>query len=220
MSSINAHYTFKYSQPEGYRFSHDSVFLARRVFELEHTNLSRDLRLLDLCCGCGVVGLDFLFHARLSGQPLPQHCDFLDVQDVYREHFEHNVQAFVGANLNLSFRNENYTALAVESYDLILCNPPYFRAGQGRPSPVEFKNRCRFFIDASSSELWRAVARALKPAARAYLLVNEGSDHGIDSLQEIQSAVQEVHARDGFHVRVAAMGDIRGTPLVKLERLA
>ncbi|MBV2168118.1 MAG: hypothetical protein KUL82_05355 [Bdellovibrio sp.] len=63
MSSINPHYTFHYSQPEEYRFSHDSVMLARKVFERVSASAMENWRGLDLCSGCGIVGLDFLFHA-------------------------------------------------------------------------------------------------------------------------------------------------------------
>lgn len=218
MSSINPHYTFQYSQPEEYRFSHDSVFLARRAFELERENLQSDLRVLDLCSGCGIVGLDFLFHAREAGGPLPMHADFLDVQDVYREHFDRNVQHSGFKNLNLKFKAMNYTSLTPESYDLILCNPPYFRKGQGRLSPQSFKSRCRFFLDASSAELWSAAAKALKPGGRAYLLVKEGSNHGHNSLHEIHSALQEYNKATDRVVGLELVDYIRGTPLVKLER--
>lgn len=218
MSSINSHYTFQYSQPEEYRFSHDSVFLAHRAFEFERENLHRELRVLDLCSGCGIVGLDFLFHAREAGGPVPVHTDFLDVQDVYREHFERNVQSSGFKDLHLKFNVLNYTSVAPETYDLILCNPPYFRRGQGRLSPQSFKSRCRFFLDASSTELWSAAAKALKPRGRAYLLVKEGSDHGHNSLHEIHSTLQEYNNATGRVVGVELVDHIRGTPLVKLEK--
>lgn len=67
-STINIYPTFKYSQPEDYRFSHDSVFLARRVFE---DIVNEDFPIhqtLDLCAGCGIIGLDLLFHLQKENE--------------------------------------------------------------------------------------------------------------------------------------------------------
>ena len=83
MSSINCHYTFNYSQPSGYRLSHDSVFLARSVHEhLAEVNLN-NTKALDICSGSGIIGLDFLFHRREAGKDIPDSFDFLEVQNDY-----------------------------------------------------------------------------------------------------------------------------------------
>lgn len=79
MASINSHFTFNYSQPEEYRLSHDSVFLAREIFEQLSALDLAGKRGLDVCAGCGIVGLDFLFHRRAAGQSVPEIFDFLEV---------------------------------------------------------------------------------------------------------------------------------------------
>ena len=66
MSSINNFFTFNYQQPNEYHFSHDSVFLARKAFEYVQSNYTSYDQVLDLCAGCGVVGLDFFFHISCS----------------------------------------------------------------------------------------------------------------------------------------------------------
>lgn len=201
-ASINEHYTFEYVQPESYRFSHDSVFLAREVYEREKDSINAQTDILDLCAGCGIVGLDFLFHLKRELGIEPKRCDFLEVQEVYRGHFEKNALRLGLQNTALEFLNENFAHVSdSRRYDLILCNPPFFHPGRGKLSPDEFKNRCRFFIDAGEDELWNSLGRLLKPEGRAYVL---SRDFTHDRMPQ------------GLHAEAA--GEIRGTGLIKVRQ--
>jgi len=161
MTSINPHYTFQYSQPDEYHFSHDSVFLARKVFEeIRNENITQ-YEVLDLCAGCGIVGLDFLFHCNKELNLFPKRCDFVEVQEVYEDYFKKNASN-ISKNI-CHFLNMNYSKLTQENrkYDLILCNPPYFNLGQGALSPSTFKNRCRFFIDSDFNTLLTTIKQTM-----------------------------------------------------------
>jgi tRNA1Val (adenine37-N6)-methyltransferase len=201
MSSINPHYTFQYSQPDSYRFSHDSVFLARRVFELQKENINTNWHALDLCAGCGIVGMDFLFHCKKELQTLPQRFDFLEIQSDYESHFAINKNLLNVTDTQINFLKQNYVDALPTQYDLILCNPPYFNPSEGQLSPNHFKNRCRFFIDASHAELVASIETALRPGGRAYVL----------NRKENPVTTPRLNAQ--------VVGDIRGTPLVCYERL-
>ena len=195
MTSINPHYTFHYSQPEDYRFSHDSVFMARRVFEDLHERSVQVKKALDLCAGCGIIGLDLLFHTYKAQANTVESFDFIEVQDEYASHFSNNC-ASLKTELNdfttsLNFLNLNYeTALEnpslKETYDLIVCNPPYFLPSQGKLSDNQFKNRCRFFIDSNLKSLVQFIEYSLAPKASAYLIFHDLKDHKINLLAEIQ----------------------------------
>jgi hypothetical protein len=91
MSSINSHTTYNYSQPSEYRFSHDSVFLARRVFEFLCESDIQTFKALDLCSGCGIIGLDFIFHCLNELGQSPLSFDFMEVQSIYETHFFDNI---------------------------------------------------------------------------------------------------------------------------------
>lgn len=199
MSSINFHFTFDYSQPNDYHFSHDSVFLARRVFELLKDELHNELSILDLCSGCGIVGLDFLFHCRKELGVVPKRFDFLEIQDIYDSHFKTNFERLNMPNLNSQFYLQNYKLDLPETYDLILCNPPYFDPAANHLSPNTFKNRCRFFIDAKAHELIGAIEKALNVGGAAFVLARQP----ILTCQNMKAEIVE---------------KIRGTALVKYVR--
>lgn len=211
MSSINLYPTFHYSQPEEYRFSHDSIFLARRVYELKKKEDLESLKGLDLCSGCGVIGLDFLYHCFYEGKKTMRSFDFIEVQDVYADHFLKNSQSLNIPTTKLQFINENYQNLlnseSITKYNLILCNPPYFQVGQGKLSPSEFKNRCRFYIDSDYKNLMKFIEKSLAPSGQAYVLLRDLEDHGINYQEEAKKILSS-------NIQIENLGDIRGTDLI------
>lgn len=214
MSSINPHYTFNYQQPEEYKFSHDSVFLARRAFELLDTLKTKKLNVLDLCSGCGVVGLDFLFHTLKRSPDWVQHIDFIEIQNIYTPYFVQNIttlQTGVAQFPTYKLINQNYADLLTpefkNKYDLILCNPPYFRKEHGVLSPSDFKNRCRFFLDSDYPTLIRFIENSLNPSGQALILLKDLSEHGISIENEFQSL------KTGL--KIENLGLIRNTHLYK-----
>lgn len=215
MSSINPHFTFKYTQPEDYRFSHDSVFLARRVFEEYADKDTSSLKGLDLCAGCGIIGLDFLFHLNKEKNKAFSSFDFLEVQEVYAPYFQENAQHLKATSTQLNFIQKNYAELFLpeqaNSYDLILSNPPYFHLNQGKLSPSEFKNRCRFFIDSDFATLFKGIENALQPQGHAYVLIRNQTEHGWDALQEAKDILSK-------NITCTVLDDIRGTDLVRLTK--
>lgn len=178
MSSINHFPTFEYSQPEAYHFSHDSVFLAREIFERHRSLLKERIRILDLCAGCGIVGLDLLFHQLKEEKEFQGEMDFLEVQNIYQAHFEANLKTlhnhFLSQSLKTNWIEQNYAnAISKKKYDLIISNPPYFLTEQGKLSNNDFKNRCRFFIDSDWKTLIQFIKSSLTEKGQAYFLVRE-----------------------------------------------
>ncbi len=123
--------------------------------------------MLDLCSGCGIVGLDFLYHCQQAKREMPLIADFVEVQEIYQPHFKINA-SFVSAPTR--FLLGNYKDLESKKYDLIVCNPPFFEIGTGKLSKNLFKNRCRFFIDSTLIDLTKTIERMLKPNGKAFVL--------------------------------------------------
>lgn len=170
---------------------------------------------LDLCAGSGVIGLDFIFHCQKERGHVPRSFDFLEVQDVYVPHFEKNLQT-LNTKTKCQLLLKNYADLLnedfKEKYNLILSNPPYFRKGQGKLSPSEFKNRCRFFIDSDFSTLMKGIANALSENGSAYILLRDLEEHGWNPLKEAKQILSSV-------CEIQSLADIRGTGLVHIKKI-
>jgi len=151
---------------------------------------SQEFRAIDLCAGCGVVGLELSYYLDWI-----RHFDFLEIQPVFRESFEANLEITNKSNRDYQFLEAHFNALHSETlretYDLIVANPPYFRPLEGHASPNQVRQRARFFESATPSELFRAVESGLKPGGRAYLLVRPGEPHGRDLETELKACLSE-----------------------------
>lgn len=207
----NTHYSYEYHQPKEYRFSLDSVFLAQKVAKsLKYHPRLEELALLDVCAGCGVVGLEVQFHL-----PEVAKIDFVEVQEIYRPYFEKNAQQAQNNRTEFNFLALNYAELLnakfEEKYDVVVSNPPYFFIGEGLLSPNDFKNRCRFFIDSDFRNLIESILFVLKKSGKAYLLVRPGIHHGRDLFQEIKKITEN-------RATALIFDEVRGTNIVELTK--
>ncbi len=156
--------------------------------------------------------MDFLFHRRANKESLPARFDFLEIQDVYQDHFSENRDRLNIPEVKLNFLNINYASLLSsefqQHYDLIISNPPYFFPEHGSLSPSEFKNRCRFFIDSDFKSLISGICNSLTGSGSAYLLLRDMPDHGWNAILQAQS----ISTRP-----LTVIGDVRGTQLIRIS---
>lgn len=217
MSSINFHPTFEYSQPDEYRFSHDSVFFARWLFDQMVSHKIYAERALDVGAGCGIIALDFLYHLHKEAPELPPNqMDLLEIQhDAYLSHFRKNEISFqesLPLKTKLSWHSKNYKDfITQEKYDLIFSNPPYFFPNEGLLSPKEFKNRCRFFLDASFEDFIFCLERNLSPRGQAYFLYRDRSQDKGETLEKLMARLQLTH------LNLSVCGEIRQTLILRLS---
>lgn len=158
--------------------------------------------------------MDLLFHLQ-ELKILPQELDFLEVQSCYQEHFEKNKKTLLKmlkSQTVLNFISANYSVLDESSkkYDLIVCNPPYFRLGQGLLSSSDFKNRCRFLLDSDFPRLIKAIDFSLKEDGYAFILLKSLAEHGID--------IETEFSQLGASLRFKKLGLIRNTDLYQLTK--
>lgn len=210
----NSHYTYDYFQPEEYHFSLDSVFLAQKVAEIISSRSPIE-RALDLCAGCGIIGLELSLFSSLNFK-----IDFLEVQELYLPFFKKNVEMIYPNEPEdrFTFLNLNYQCLNLpehkEVYDLIVCNPPYFFKGEGLLSPSDFKNRCRFFLDSDFETLIKACNHSLKSGGSAFLLVRSGTHHGRIPIDEINRILGTTKNRSSAKI----IDQIRGTDIIEIRK--
>lgn len=205
-------FTYEYRQPADYHFCQDSVLFPKFVAqELNGLEIGPEFRALDVCAGCGVIGLELAFHEPRLGQ-----IDFLELQrEEFEEAFLHN-RALAGRGPEYRFWPANYQVLTLPEhhgmYDLIVANPPYFFRGDGRLAPSQFQNRCRFFLDSDLETLLKGVANALKNSGQAFLLMKSGEVHGRDTLRQARLTLAGVAS-------VEVVATIRATLVIRLKRV-
>jgi tRNA1Val (adenine37-N6)-methyltransferase len=151
------HFPRGLKQPEkGFRFSVDALLLSTFIRPGE------GWKILDLGCGCGVVGLGIILaNPELNLKVTGVDCDpqmlscaeenakNLGVKDRYQA-------------LLLDIKQINRSSVEAESFDLVLMNPPYRPHGQGRISPYKEKNIARFETSATLNTFVRAARFAVK----------------------------------------------------------
>lgn len=211
-------FTFDYFQPDNYRFSLDSILLAKHVSEEVSKIINKESKLLDLCSGCGVIGLEMLFYL-----PELNHVDFIEIQEVYLPYFDKNCQGIISklGEKNLNLLNINYEQILSdkkfwEAYDIIVCNPPYFFANEGLLSPDNFKNRCRFFLDSSFDVLIKSICYALKDGGQSYILMTTGRDHKRSPLLLIQQVINSFTS--DFDFKIEIFMELRNIYIIKITK--
>ena len=201
-------FTHEYLQPDEYHFCQDSILLAEFVASQISGEVTDDYRALDICAGCGVVGLEIAHRV-----PGIKKFDFIEIQPEFEHYFNAN-RLFVGRE-QFRFLNINYSTLldsaSHSQYDLIVANPPYFVRGEGKLSNSSLRDRCRFFLDSDFGTLLKGIANALKAGGRVYILVKSGDKHGRDVLRSAQLVLLG-------ELRATIVADIRGTFVMKLEK--
>jgi tRNA1Val (adenine37-N6)-methyltransferase len=173
-----------YKQPKFYRFNEDSVMLSKFAARF----IKSGIRVLDLCAGSGVIGIEMSRNSSSNFE-----MDFLELQTEFIPSLKENIKNFeiVDArifNCSLSdFQPDN-------DYDLVVCNPPYFVRGSGRPSPDCNRQIARTFEVDSIRELFIKVRQCLSESGFfvfCYPFPNETWESEITS-QPLKSDVYRV----------------------------
>ena len=155
-----------------YRFTSDSVLLSR------FARLKKNDRVADFCAGSGIVA--FHTHA-IRHKEIPNvEYTLFELQAPLCELAKKTIALngftnFSVVNCPLQELPETYR----ESFSLVLCNPPYERAGTGFENDDREKAICRKEITLNLKEIAQAAAKALKYGGRLCMV------HRADRLAEI-----------------------------------
>lgn len=155
-----------------YRFTSDSVLLSR------FAQPKKGDKIADFCAGSGIVALHY--HALNYEKTKDSEIVLFEMQETLaalaRKTAAYNDFSNVTVeNCKLQEIPKKYE----EYFSLILCNPPYERAGSGFTCEAYEKAVCRKEIELTLPELAKSAARALKFGGRFCLL------HRADRLPEV-----------------------------------
>lgn len=152
----------EYAQPDFYRFSEDSLRLVNHVLQ----RVDRAVRVLDLGAGCGIIGIEL---AKILS---PESLTLVEAQHEFIPFLESNTSSFIKSTTRVSILQKSFSGWnPTTSYDLIVCNPPYFFPGHGIESPDKRKQVCRTFVLDSWDLLLRLTWKCLAPGGRAYFVI-------------------------------------------------
>lgn len=147
----------------GYRFSVEAVLLARFI------SPRVGARLLDLGAGCGVIALAAakLYRPReVVALELQEHLAALIARNAALNRIE------VVRALAADLRARRIPGVSAGSFDYAIANPPFFRAGSGRESPLSGRRMARGGAGAGLDEFVAAAARYLKSGGKAGFVLN------------------------------------------------
>jgi tRNA1Val (adenine37-N6)-methyltransferase len=181
-------------QPErGYRFSIDSVLLAGFAAPFCRGAV------LDLGTGCGVLLLllSRLAPRRFSGTGVELQEGLLAfAQDNFRENGLSGRLVAVPGDLR-----GDIPGIEPGSFDLVVSNPPYVRAGRGRRNPDPGKEGARHEVTCTLPELFSSSARFLAADGRFAFILPAPRLAEIESCAAKEGlrveCLRPVHSRDG-----------------------
>ena len=174
-----------YSQPDFYKFGADSLFLANTFNSFEIISPSEKNSVLDLCCGCGIIGLEIL-----KNNPKIK-LTSLDLQLEYKRHFLKNIKM-----LNLEGSKANFITapfndlndnLFKQKYDYIVSNPPYYNSNKCRLPPNQNKKKAKFFVVDNFENYIETIYHCLKDDGFFWLLRTSKINNDVTDFNKISS---------------------------------
>ena len=146
---------------EGYRFSIDAVLLAHFAKPRSHDQV------LDLGAGCGVISLILAYrHPSIV-------LTCLEIQDSLSALVAYNIcQNGLTDRMRLVTGDLRYVneLLEVGVFDLVVCNPPYYRLGSGHQNPNDEQAVARHELKAGLQDIIKAAAFALRTKGRMVVI--------------------------------------------------
>lgn len=145
----------------GYRFSLDAVLLAHFV------QPRPGQRFLDLGAGCGVISLILCYRwpdISLTTLELQPRLSSLIEQNIAQNKFEKQIQTLCGDLRKID------TLVKPESFNQVVCNPPYGSLGSGRQNPDDEQAIARHEIQCKLTDVVQAISFCLKNRGRASLI--------------------------------------------------
>jgi len=189
---------------EGYRFSVDAVLLSHFVRPYPNDSV------LDLGAGCGVISLILAHrHAAVRLAALELQDDLLALlrHNISINHFDGRLVALAGDARHIG------ACVQPESFDLVVCNPPYGKADAGRKSLGRERLLARHEVAGTLSDFIGAAAFAVKNRGRVAFVLPAGRLAAlINAMQQVRlvaKRLQVVHSYPGGVGRLVLLEAIK-----------
>ena len=151
-----------YEQPEFYRFNQDSIGLVHFILNTDQ----RPASILDIGAGCGIIGLELALNLD------PEELVLLELQPEFAPYLEKNKTLYLSPDINVSIVLSSIGSWeSQKTFDLIVCNPPYYLPGHGRDSDDSKRDLCRSFKQDGWEILIAKISQFLAPTGKAFLVV-------------------------------------------------
>lgn len=174
----------------GYRFSIDSVLLARFIRAREGS------RILDLGAGCGVVSLI------IADLLKPREIVALEIDSAMAELINRNANSNGLGNISAicgDFRQRRLSGIEPGSFDAVVANPPYRAPGSGGPSPNPARQTARQEEQGVLADFVKGAARYAKFGGAAVMVMTASRGAELISLMRLWALepkrVRLVHPR-------------------------
>lgn len=160
------------ANPNLYRYTSDSIRLAKSV------KASHKDRVLDLCSGSGIIPLALASYTRAS-------IDTLELQFPLFDMARRSVEMNSLADRIRVFQGDLVGYMPSVTYDIVTCNPPYYKAKSGETRETQTADIARHELKCTLGDIVVTAEKSLKFGGKLYLL------HKCERLSEVLTELSQ-----------------------------
>lgn len=167
-----------YQDSDAFQFSLDSMLLADFV-----TITARTKRICDLCCGNAPIPLYMSLRTKalITGVEIQKESYDLAIRSILENHLENQIHMLHENAIGISEK------IGKNKYEVVTCNPPFFRVGSHQINPNDRKAIARHEITATLEDFIKEAQLLLNTKGRFAMV------HRPERLTEILDLLRQYH---------------------------